>query len=341
MATNDLSKVYTLPEILRATAPDGSYMPFIDILSGRYPMLEEAVWEQANDNSSHEFLQLASEPTGAPVRYNEGGPLEAVVTTPLREELMRIETNMQVDTRILRKSPNPAQYVRDRQAQYVKGLIKTMHKHAFSVGETAGAMNYGNKDADPKAINGLRKRYNSLSLVGNISNLGGATANAQSSMWLIKWGKQGVFFIHPNNAEQTITVDYKGEVPKYDASGNPYSVEWWNFAFEMGLGVADDRCVQRLCNINASGNGSFYEDAVATKGERLLIDMIERLPGGETDGCVLYAGPSVMPQIRKRINEKSNMYFNEQTIWGRKMLAFQDIPIVRVDALNALEPIVT
>lgn len=329
----DINSAYTLPEVLRAKAPDGSHMVAVDVLSMPLPLIEEGYWVQANDDTSHEFLRTSYEPTGTLVRLNEGAPYEAGTTVPVKEQIARLESNLRIDTRILKKAPDPVAYRREREAMHFRGMVKTFEKIMFNPAAATG-----DQTVNPKTVNGLWKRYGTLASGKVVSNGGSGGA----SIWAIKWGPEGAFFIYPKTASKTIEINDMREQKNYDANGYPYYAVETNFGWEFGLGVADERAVKRLCNIAASGNNSFFEDSTkASKGEEALIDLIESLPGGSTDGVALYAGPTVVAQMRKRLMNRSNIYFSTETIWGRPMLTFQGLPVIRVDNLTADEPTVS
>jgi hypothetical protein len=309
-------------------------------------MIEEGFWAQANDDTSHEFARMAHEPTGALVRLNEGTPFEAAGTTVVREQMARLESMLRMDVRVLEKSPDPVRYRRDMEAAHVRGMIKQWHKIVFASRDAAAGTAYGDMDADPKSINGLRKRLAKLtsatSPFDNVRSLGGSTANEQSSIYLVKHGPEGLFFFYPRTASRTLQVNDLREQIVYDASSNPYRAVMTQFAWEFGMGIADPRSVQRLANIaTAQTAGSFGDDTDKEQGEKALIDMIERLPGGDTTNCAFYAGPEMMAAMRKRLNSKANMFFTEETVWGRPMLAFMGVPFIRVDNLKANEAVVS
>lgn len=340
----------TLPEALRHKAPDGSYMWAYDALAkNKYPIIEEMSWVQANDDLAHEFLRNVSKPTGTLVGLEEGAPYEVSKDRAVREQICRIESNMRIDVRALEKAPSPSQFYREKQARHLEGMVKTVHETLFSKNSR------GNQGVNPRDINGLGVRYGQThpdgsTVASNVRRLDGLTTalsgSDNASLWLIKHGiDDGVFGIFPKTASRAIQVNDLGENLVEDASGNPFRAVVSNFAWEFGLGVMDDACVQRLCAIRPSGAGSFFETATAgtttNLGEYALIDMIERLPGGNTDNCAIYVGPTLMGQFRKRLNDKGNLFFTMETVWGRPMLHFMEIPIIRVDTLTATENVTT
>ena len=348
MADTDFAVDYTLPSVLRHKAPDGSYMEAIDVLSGKYPLLEEGYWIQANDDTSHEFVRTSYEPTGSLVRLNEGTAFEAAGTVGVKEQLARMESMMKIDMRVLEKSPDPVRYIQDMKAAHMRGMIKQWTKIMFASRDSASGPAYGDMDADPKSVNGLRKRMSALttasSPVDNVRGFGSSTANVQSSIWLVKWGPKGLFFLYPKTAERALRIhDLPGEQLVYDKNSKPYTAFVSNFAWEFGLGIGDERAVQRLANITVSGASTDFggADGTSAAGENAMIDMIDRLPDGDPSGCVFYTGPAIMTAIRKRLNTKSNLFFTPETVWGRPQITFQGIPVVRCDALNPFEAVVS
>lgn len=328
-----INSAYTLPEILRASAPNGDHMTAVDVLSQSLPLINEGYWEQANGDTTHEFLRYATEAAGSFVRYNEGTANEAVSTKPVTEYLTRLESRLQIDTRILEKAADPVKYRREREAAHFRGLTKTFSKTIWAKG------GYGVRGSDLKQIDGLGTRFSTLSQASAdgtvlVSGNGGTGTSVLGSIWLVKHGMDGLFFIYPKNLSKALKETDLQVQPAYDASGNRYEVVMTKWEWEFGIGLADDRAVQRLCNITASGANSFFADTTTVqKGEYALIDMVSRLPNGSTDGAVFYAGKEMIAQIRKRLNDKSNMYFTMETVWGKPMLTFQGIPIVQDDTL--------
>lgn len=343
-----IDTAHTLPEALRHKAPDGSYMWAYDALAkNKYPMFEEMYWEQANDDTAHEFLRNMTKPTGTLVQLEEGAPFETSVDRAVREQICRIEGNMRMDIRALAKAPSPKQFYREKEMRYLEGMTKTVHETLFAKNGR------GNMGLNPKDINGLGTRFPTAVLTSdtgtsNVRSMaafsGGALTN-RLSMWLLKHGPDGLFGIYPKTASRTVQVDELGPQLVYDPAGNPFRAAVTNFAMEFGIGLMDDACAQRLGGIALAGDGSLFEitsgNATTALGERAMIDMIERLPGGNADNAAFYVGPQLMGQLRKRLNEKGNMFFNMQTVWGRPMLHFMEIPIIRVDTLSALEGVST
>jgi hypothetical protein len=96
----------------------------------------------------------------------------------------------------------------------------------------------------------------------------------------------------------------------------------------LGIQVLDERCVQRIANINsvALSTNSFDEN--------IFIQAKNWLPGkGEAAGTVLFMNRALKTQIDIRsVSQKINTYFtqNQDTgdVFGRSVTRFQNIPIL-------------
>ena len=330
-----IDTAHTLPEALRHRAPDGSYMWAYDALEkARLPFIEETYFEQANDDMAHEFLRNVTKPTGKLTALETGAPFETSKDRAVREQLCRIESNMRVAVATLEKSHKPSEFYREKEKRHLLGLSNTMHETIFSRNSR------GNMGVNPLDINGLGVRYAKLG--DNVVSLGATTGTDLSSAWIVKHGPDGFFGLYPRSTGRGIKVKELGEQVVYDDDGNPFLAVMTNFCIEFGIGIMDDACVQRVCNIASSGNNSFFEDGTKVqKGEYALIDAIERLPGGSSDNAAIYVGPRLMAQFRKRLNDKSNVNFTMETVWGRPMLHFMEVPIIRLDTLKADESALT
>ena len=328
MATFDISTVPTLADVINHNSPAGGVKDIQDVLEYRKrPLIEEGYWVRASDNTSHEMLINSTRPDATAVRYNMGAPFVNPTQTPKKEQLMRLETNFKIDVRILEKSNDPVKYFRQKKKQAFEGMMDTFAKIALSQG------GLGNSATNELHIDGLLARRSTLG--ANCVGLGATGSGTLGSMLVVKWGEEGVFFLHPQNGARTIVekdVTAGGkEITVYDASGNPYQVLMTNWSWEFGIGVADETCLQRICNIAASGSNSFFDDATSPfKGEDALSDALSRLPGGNTDNTAIYVGPTMYAQMMKRVRRGTSP-ITLSDMWGRQMLSFYGVPVLRDD----------
>lgn len=334
----DISTVPTLADVINANSTDGGVKTILDTLKMRKrPLTEEGYWVRASENTSHELTVQSTRPDATAVTYNKGAPFVNPVSTPKKEQLMRIESNLKIDTRILEKSNDPVKFMMNKKRSTFEGMMDSFAKHAM------GISGFGNSMTNNLWTDGFLVRRKVLD-TKNCVSLGG-TGSDLASIVVVKWGEESVFFIHPKDGYRTIREkdlqEAGKEVVVYDSDGYPYTVLMTNWSWEFGIGVADDACLQRICNIEASGNNSFFDDGTnKAKGEYALIDAFARFPGGNTDNVAIYVGPSIYAQMQKRSLERVSPV-RMSDVWGRPMMTFFDVPVLRDDNLTQTEAAVT
>ena len=112
------------------------------------------------------------------------------------------------------------------------------------------------------------------------------------------------------------------------ATNRLYQVLRTYIRWALGIQVLDERCVQRIANINPAALQTNNFD------ENIFIQAKNWLPGkGEAPGTVLFMNRSLKAQVDIRsVSQKLNTYFtqNEETgdVFGRTVSRFQGIPIL-------------
>jgi hypothetical protein len=194
--------------------------------------------------------------------------------------------------------------------------------------------------SDPDAIDGILTRYTPPTLSAmtataytNVIACDGSVAAECFPVVIIKWGIDGVQLIHPKGEGTTFVEDDRGEVEMEDADHLPF-VGWRSyFSFNYGIGVADDRCVQRLINVE-------WTDIKADAHfEEYLIQAIEQLP--DTQNAAVYVGRQIHTGIMQRMNSKANVNYSMEQVWARQMPTIMGVPIIRDDALSTAEAVIS
>lgn len=118
---------------------------------------------------------------------------------------------------------------------------------------------YGNQSTNPKDFTGLQPRYNTLAdpnVAQQIVDCGGTTASVQTSMWLLRVGPDSVYLVYPRGSKSggifhrdfgIVAENRQGDVAGAHMAAYKDQVGW-----DVGLVVADQRCVVRLANLEAS-----------------------------------------------------------------------------------------
>lgn len=320
-----INTAYTLNEVLRGHDPQGRLHDLIDPFKDKRPILEEGFWTEANDATSHEMLKVTARPTGNRTRINKGYTREGVSTSPVKEQLTALGSLFELDRRMARGVSDLAAWRAQRAQVHIRGMLSNFNYLFWNDANTA---------ADPDGIDGILTRYTPATLSAitstaytNVIACGGST-NLYPVV-IVKWGIDGVQLLYPKGGETTFTEDDRGEVDLFDSDSNPYP--GWRSYFDLcyGIGVADDRCVQRFINVDAT---DIAADAVF---ENYLIEGLDKLP--DLENAAIYVGRQVHTGIMQRINSKANVQYTMEEVWARKMPTLMGVPIIRDDSLSTSE----
>jgi hypothetical protein len=270
-------------------------------------------------------------------RFNEPISPTAAHSQGFSDPIAMFEDYSEIDKALWEIQNNPTAWRSDKDEKKVEALTQTI-EYAFF---------YGSIATNPAQFVGLANRFKSLttypnndtSWFYNVLSSGGAAANsgAFTSAWMIEMGKGKVYGIYPRNLPGGLSVRDLGESTKETTAGL-YQVLRMHFRWFAGLVVEDERCVQRICNIDTTSGVS-----TGIFDEETFIDAKNRLPGsGEAPGTVIFVNRLLKSQIDKRaVTQKLNTYFtqNEDTgdVWGRSVTRFQGIPIFVAEKILSTE----
>jgi hypothetical protein len=161
---------------------------------------------------------------------------------------------------------------------------------------------------------------------------GGASTGYMTSAYFMELGPEKVYGIYPKNLAGGLHIQDLGESTKETTLStgqiSMYQVLRTYIRWALGIQVLDERCVQRIANINATALSSNNFD------ENIFIQAKNWLPGkGEAPGTVLFMNRAVKTQVDIRsVSQKLNTYFtqNQDTgdVFGRSVTRFQNIPVL-------------
>ncbi len=323
MAELEQNVVYSLVDLKQGHDPQGNVAKIINNLweHGQQDLQRDAKWMMANDLTTHSFLQTLYLPTGTFTGIGIGIPRQKVGTKPVREDIVMLQGRSDIDIRLLKKSPNPQAFMANRNNLYLKGMLKNFNAQYF-LGRS-GLPGY--TVADEKAPRGILIRHNSLAMTDNVHNMGGAGASL-GSIYLIKWGEEGVYFCFPRDGKDFIT---ETPLPPHDAlddQGNPYTVISTEYTIQFGICIADPMAVQRVCNIKKTGTANIFD-------EDLVIKAIENLE--DPTGAVLYMPKEIFTQARIALKDKPNVWYKENEGFGSgNVMHVQDVPCRKMGCLK-------
>ncbi len=322
----------TLLDLANSIDPKGQQAIVAEILTQQNPALTHMSVMEGNLITGHKHTIRTGLPE-ATWRKLYGGVLPSKGTlASITDNCGMLEAYSEIDAALLRLAPNPQAFRLNEDRAHIEGMGQTMARTLF----------YGNEGSQPEAFTGFAPRYNSLS-AANAENIidGGGTGDDNASIYLVIWGPMTCFGIVPRGSSAGIRVSDKGIVTVEDVSNGSNTgraeMARTHYAWDLGLAVRDWRAVVRIPNIDRSAlvrtaaSGADLTDLMFSASERLM-----EIPGGHR--ACWYMDRSILTMLRKQVSyltKESSLGYAD--VGGKKIQAFQDIPIFRTDALKADE----
>ena len=330
----------TLADWSKRIGPDGKIDPIAELLSQTNEILEDIVFKEANQPTSH----VVAVRTGLPAvywrAYNQGVPSSKSTTAQVTEPCAMLEARSHIDAKLLELNGNSAQFRLSEESAFIEAMNQEMDGKIFN----------GNVGADMKTSSGLATRYSSTT-AGNGDNVirAGGTGSDNASMYLVVWGEQTVFCPFPKGSRAGLRSRDLGEESVQDAAGGWYQAARSLFQWDSGLVVKDWRYVVRIANIDVSDwvgvTGTQGKDP-ATNLIKLMMRAIAHIPNFSMGRAAFYCNRSIQEGLMIQALEKSQNALSVQEALSqfgqkRNQLTFMGIPVRGVDQLSVAETLVS
>lgn len=330
----------TLLDMSKRMNPDGTVDPIAELLSQTNEVLEDAVFLEANQPTSH----VATIRTGLPAvywrQYNAGVPPSKSTTAQITEPCAMLESRSHIDAKLLTLNGNSAQWRLSEETPFIEAMGQEFISKLFN----------GNVGVDQKTFSGLATRYSSTT-AGNGNNviLAGGAGSDNASMYLVVWGEQTVFCPFPKGSKAGLNSRDLGEESVSDGNGGWFQAARSLYQMDAGLVVKDWRYVVRIANIDVSdwvGVTGSQASTAATNLIKLMMRAIARIPNMSMGRAAFCCNRSIQEGLMIQALEKSNNALGIQqamTQFGTTMnqLTFMGVPVRRVDGLGIAESLVS
>jgi hypothetical protein len=323
----------TLLDLSKRLDPEGKIAPIVELLNQTNEILDDIVFMEANGITGHRTTVRTGLPAPTWRKLYGGVQPTKSHTAQVTDSMGMLEAYAEVDKALADLNGNTASFRLTEVRPHIEAMGQEMADTLFS----------GNETTEPEAFTGFGPRYNSLSAANAeniIDALGSSTDN--SSIWLVVWGENTVHGIVPKGSRVGIQHTDKGQVTieNVDAAGGRMEAYRDHFRWDMGLTVRDWRYVVRIANID-KGDLTFNAATGANLTD-LMVRAIELIPNLNAGRPVFYVPRNIRSFLRRQITNKLlNATVTQETIAGRHVVAFDGIPVRRVDKLAADEARVT
>lgn len=321
----------TMADWLKRLDPDGSVAAVVELLTEMNEILEDMVWVEANDKTSHTTTVRTGLPAVVWRLLNYGITKSKSRTAQVTDAIGMLEAEGQVDKDLAELNGLKASFMASENKAFIEAMMQEM----------AETIIYGNSGTAPAEFTGLAPRFNALSGSESADQILNAAGDSdRTSVWLIGWDDSTIHGIFPKGSPTGLQVDDHGLQIVQDADGNDYRayINWYQW--KAGLTVRDYRYVVRIANIDSA---ALTKDATSGSADLvdLMIEATERMQSLSGVRPAFYCNRVVRSFLRRQIKNDNNVRLTQDQVAGKRVMAFDDIPVRRLDAITNAETAVS
>lgn len=320
----------TLADWAKRVAPDGSIDTIIELLSQDNQILDDMLWVEGNLPTGHRTTIRTGLPSATWRLLNYGVAQSKSTTVQVDDTVGMLEAYSELDRDLLALNGNDLAFRLSEDAAFTESMRQTFASTLF----------YGNTAIDPEKFLGLSARYNSTT-ADNAQNIldGAGTQATNTSVWLLGWSERTLHGIFPKGSPAGLQMRDLGEDTAVDTNGLMHQVFRTHFQWKCGFSLRDWRYAVRIANIDVA---TLVKDATAGADLLdLMVRALERIQSLEGVRPAFYVNRTVSSFLRRQILNKTTPQLTFDTVSGKKVMTFGEVPVRRVDALTNAEAEVT
>jgi hypothetical protein len=324
----------TLLDVAGRLDPEGKIARVVEMLNMTNEILDDAVWIEGNLPTGHVTTVRTGLPAPTWRQLNYGVLPTKGHTAQVTDTIGNLEAYAEVDKQLADLNGNTDAFRMSEDRAHIEGMNQEM----------AATLFYGNDLIDQAEFTGLSPRFNSLSANSGDNIVQGASTDGSdnASMWLIVWGPETAHMIYPKGWEAGLKVEDKGQVTLENAPGGPTGgrMEAYrtHYQWAAGLSVRDWRYVVR---VQYNQEDLVADAATGPNLIDLMTDAVERIPALGMGRAVFYANRRTRAFLRKQVRAAAGNTLTLENFAGKKVVAFDGIPIRTSDSLLNTETAIT
>jgi hypothetical protein len=315
----------------------GKVLPEIKMLAQENWAVMDIPFVQCNDGTTHLYNLQTALPTVSKSMFGEGAAESKSQKAQERETTTMLQGFSSVEEEMGKIGGQMGAVRADEDQNFAEAMKQTFARMLF----------YDNRANNVRDIYGLATRYNSLSGTKskNVISCGGSTANAQTSIYMVNWGRD-VYGIFPEGTTAGYDKQDLGRQVKTLSNGNQIVVRQTWHKWHVGLVVEAWPSVVRICNIDVAHALALSNNQLPTSFNNVLHAITRgrlrlRRPGTK----VIYCNDTVYGCIMRIGLEKSNAAVTVQqavTQFGTfEELSILGMKVRRVDQIVDTEAVVS
>ena len=313
----------TLIDVASRLDPNLNIDKIVELLAATNPILNDMTFMEGNLPTGHKTTVRTGLP-GVTWRKLYGGVQPSKSTTAqVTDSCGMLEAYAEVDKALADLNGNAAAFRLSEDKAFIEAMSQEMAQTLF----------YGNETTEPEAFTGFAPRYNALSAqnADNIVDAGG-TGSDNTSIWLIVWGPNTCHGIYPKGSTGGVQMRDLGEVTVENVDGASGRAQMYrsHYRWDCGLTVRDWRYLVRVANVDVS-------DLTTLANTKNLINWMiqaaERIPSFGAGRAAFYCNRNIREKLRLGILEKVSTNLTFESVAGKRVMMFDEIPLIRTDAL--------
>lgn len=316
----------TLLDLARKLDPNGKIANIAEVMKQYNEVLTDMQWKEGNLPTGEKTTIRTGLPTPTWRKLNYGVQPSKSETTQVVDACGMLEARSEVDKALADLNGNTAEFRFSEDRAQIEGMNQTM----------AATLFYGDTGVNPERFVGLSARYNAISgsakTTANVLD-GGGRSNDNTSIWLVSWGPLTTYGIYPKGSKGGLEVRDLGEQVLWDTQTPPGKYQGYTSIYKWmcGLTVRDWRYNARIANISV---GALTKDAASGANLiDLMVQAIELLPPVQLGSPVFYCNKTVKSFLRRQMANKTNARLAFAEVMGEHVMAFDGIPVRRVDQI--------
>jgi hypothetical protein len=313
----------TLIDVASRLDPSLNVDKIVEMLAATNPILNDMTFMEGNLPTGHKTTVRTGLPSVTWRKLYGGVQPSKSTTAQVTDSCGMLEAYAEVDKALADLNGNAAAFRLSEDKAFIEAMSQEMAQTLF----------YGNEGTEPEAFTGFAPRFNSLSSqnADNIIDATGAGSD-NTSIWLIVWGPNTCHGIYPKGSTGGVQMRDLGEVTVENVDGNSGRAQMYrsHYRWDCGLTVRDWRYIVRIANVDVSD----LNTVANTKNLiNWMIQAAERIPSFGAGRAAFYVNRNIREKLRLGILEKvaSNLTF--ESVAGKRVLTFDEIPVMRTDAL--------
>ncbi|MDR2488768.1 MAG: hypothetical protein LBD42_04675 [Desulfovibrio sp.] len=316
--------VATLGDIAKRLDANGKIDKIVEMLNQTNEVLDDMMFREGNLPTGHKTTIRTGMPSAAWRLLNYGVQQSKSKTQQVTDTCGMLEAYAEVDKDLADLNGNTGEFRLSEDRAFLEAMNQEMARTLF----------YGDTSRNPERFLGLAPRFSTLDkskapTAVNVIDAGG-TGNNLTSIWLVCWGDQTVFGIYPKGSKAGFQHNDKGQVTLKDKDNGQYEGYRTHYKWDIGLVLRDWRYVARIVNIDLA-------TITDEKLIQLLIEASELLPDQRLGRPVFYMNRRTRTRLRNARLNKNNVQLTPENVEGKKVIAFDEIPVKRCDAIELTE----